>query len=42
MNQKHIPPIKVFAIAGLDNVTSAMCYYQQRFRAGRSLFGFSS
>ena len=25
------PITKVFAKAGLDNVTSAMCYYQQRF-----------
>jgi len=25
-------PTKVFAKAGLDNETSAMCYYQQRFR----------
>ena len=24
-------PTKVFAKAGLDNETSAMCYYQQRF-----------
>jgi len=25
-------PTKVFAKAGLDNETSAMCYYQQQFR----------
>ncbi len=28
---KHEPLTKVFAKAGLDNVTSAMYYYQQRF-----------
>ena len=27
-----LPLTKVFAKAGLDNVTSAMCYYRQRFR----------
>jgi len=27
---RHIT--KVFAKAGLDNVTSAMCYYQHQFR----------
>ncbi len=26
------PITKVFAKAGLDNVTSAMCYYQQQFQ----------
>ncbi len=25
-------PTKVFAKAGLDNVTSAKCHYQQRFQ----------
>ena len=29
--EDELRPTKVFAKAGQDNVTSAVCYYQQRF-----------
>jgi hypothetical protein len=30
MNKEKHSPTKIFAIAGQDKVTSAMCYYQGR------------